>query len=1448
MAALTDGFVYFCSQLEELSPGMKLTQYCPFEGVEDMRVGLDRLLTILRNAKDFNEQFYQGLKGLSLDGLGPFYASRYEGFKLVTAKMLLSLDRYLSDDIGEDKKKADSGNGFCYRVNKKNLSGNIADEKLEKGYASVLRYIATFNHRGSFSEYIRIIDEINKYFSIKEDPNYPVIEMALLAFVAISGTGKKGKNFSYQEIEKSFIWVKSYLYDVESNRMKIFVQSINELRRIKVYFDVKLDISEVMQICKGMTELPTGEFQKHISSIRNTASVLSNYSLAQEYIDTWIILLNNKNNIGLDKFLTQLHTFENIESYNRNDPYAHKPIFGDNYSFAWMSEDGEIKENIIYLSKNILDNHHVKYKVLSSTTKEIFEGELDLSIFNNLSSGFELKDLSTIRGPILEELSRRGHAVKKLDVNIRIATARLLAVCSNDGIDGNIEEKVTNLYKAVLAFFQNHGKQTTSEILELLGHIDVTSSTLPSLDAITILINEINKIETLDYQTLEQEVRNRLPEGCSIQMSQVVITSAEPLGNLDMIITKYMGDILDELRSHKSTIDTVFGQGFFASLSTASGSKILLDNLNVVAEKKGFLNDMVQGKIKNVMNTVYDNVIKQGIEHISNKNNTLKIQLERVIKLKFNHSVKLEGDFLKFTKGYASELSHLSDILDNLKRIKKQWPSDLSMVINSLDESPNINEYSLAHINGIISALVKNYSPKNPFPIELLAQFFFFKNPSEKILRDSQDILDVLYDEQENQVNFSDNEKRLLNMLALRCCLTNDISAKKYLEELLEYSGRPLFGEKLELLSCLTNITLEEGLLLMSDMNSLGESTTKSILAYFTGDKTSELPAFLKALNSSKSNIKESLINIVLKAANKKNNDSEPPSIVSVIEHLKKFGEDNINAVAAVFQTPHYPTLSQLLALHNDDQRFKEKILEYNLKPFGERNEEEDFSTKKLIDYLNHLQDMNYDHPLLFSERQTLQKWFLYINAIGKEHPISTVGESSSPKSIKDMTHAEIQALLKDYKERLASDDTNNEEKLKIKLESIALLREAMYRGTGKFPRTTQILYLLTSMLRGDHYVAQIQTGQGKSLTAAMTAAMENLEGKTVDICTSTLFLASEGLEENINFFEYLGIPVKLIHAGSAKDDYQEGAIHYSSMADLALYRSKMQLIGKVFPEKCTLVADEIDFSTLDDNTRYRYATNLDPVIDPYDSPYTWIYESLVGFVDTCKTPQTDVELIKKAEDWITKSAITKAQKQQLKNLQAMPLVFAKRLETWLIAAGKTKALVNEEEVKFRIVTLDHPKFGQVSKACILTGGRPNVQAEFSDAIQQFLHVRLRQKYQIDIETEKKKNFLVEPEKSYITTMNSKILMNTYSKRMGMSGTPGSEKEIKEQYAKYGFRFVAIPPHVDSKRRDLKPRLTNAKYISKPEEEKKNHIALIVKETLRHIERYAKKKKRFLHC
>ena len=1376
LAELTEGFLHFCGQLDEVSPGLALTEFCPLTDVADMRVALDRLLTtILPNALDVDEQFYQGLQGLSLAPLGPFYASRYEGYKLVTPDMLLDLDQsYSNGSTPETRAKTNkrfSPDGFCFRCDKINIAGNFADmtvDSNDKKKSLYLRYIATFNHRAPISA---CLDAYDKFSAVKSPDVDPNRQVNLLILIAAFGTGKRGKHFTPEDIQHLIEWNNKFDPDLNPTEYRNITKILGAWRGLRIQ-PIHPTVGEIIDISN--LALTTKDPVDYINKVQftlikyTTPEGKEGEQAAENFIEALITLSKNKQNLGATNFLDIVYELEGLNT--------------------------------------------------------------------------RFKDIKDVKPEF------------DLPPKIRSATAKLLAVCNAKDIDeSNALALAKDLYAEVLKCYKTHGAQTTTDLLELLGNIDVIKSTdSPSLNELTALVKDIAGNPKPDYNALEQAVKSKLPPTCVIQMEKVTATPVESAGNLYMIITKYMGEIRDELAPYKSQM----GDEFYDSLATPEGTRALLNSLDEIGNMSGFLAGMVQGKIKAVMLKVYDSVTNDGQERIGIKDEATKGRLAKILNNKINHPIKKEENFEKFCKLYGGELQSLNQFLNNLQSINKTWPANFRNVLDALDTSPKLNGFPISLLAHITGALASNFDKNAPFPTDLLRKFLAPKEVNGNTLSALKEIVDEVLDPEKTN-HLSNAEKNLICELALRYCDTaNDPrSAPEYIKKILalKNSDGDLFIARLKLLSGYDVVDdkaqkeVNDAFLVLKDINN--PKLSAKTVGFFTEDKSREkdfLP-FITEVNKIGYLPKRSLIlAIALKAAQLSPDEYDGKLLRDVIINLNKIDPPELlKQLDALYRAPKHPGLSTLNKLISDQVKpLNAEVLEelqagYD-RDYWEKDKgmKRDFDTSNLAKYLDNLQDMNYERPFLLSQREELQRWFLYINTIGNNRGIPTqpwTTDGGECKPVRNMSHEEIQGLLKHYRGQLKDTNLSEADRIKVRLETIALLREAMYRGTGKFPRPTQILYLLTAMQSGQDFIAQIQTGQGKSMTAGLAAAMANLEGKTVDICTSSLFLANEGLEENHSFFEYLGMKAKLIHANSGKEEYEEGAIHYSSMSELALHRSKMQLLGKVFPDNCTLIADEVDFSTLDDSTRYRYATSLDPVTDPYKSPYTWIYESLVQFVDTQNKPKTDEEFLAQAKSWLRNAAKTKEEKAQLRDLEEQPEVYKKRLETWLVAAGKTNQLIEMEQVRFRVVPLEHKKYGSVSKACILTGGRPNIQAEFSDAIQQFLHVRLRQKYRGQIESGAMPDFLVEPEKTYITTLNSKILLNTYKQRLGMSGTAGSRVEVQEQYAKYGFRFVDIPPFAESNRHDLKPILTNPKLVTDPEAESRDHINRIVKETLRYL-------------
>jgi hypothetical protein len=92
--------------------------------------------------------------------------------------------------------------------------------------------------------------------------------------------------------------------------------------------------------------------------------------------------------------------------------------------------------------------------------------------------------------------------------------------------------------------------------------------------------------------------------------------------------------------------------------------------------------------------------------------------------------------------------------------------------------------------------------------------------------------------------------------------------------------------------------------------------------------------------------------------------------------------------------------------------------------------------------------------------------------------------------------------------------------------EKLAVIKRAVFLAHGYLPRSVQVL--AASLLYHGHtgMLAEIATGEGKSIIAAMFAVMKVLDGKKVDIVTSSPVLAQRDAIEQANFYNLFGITV----------------------------------------------------------------------------------------------------------------------------------------------------------------------------------------------------------------------------------------------------------------------------------------------------------------------------------
>ena len=117
------------------------------------------------------------------------------------------------------------------------------------------------------------------------------------------------------------------------------------------------------------------------------------------------------------------------------------------------------------------------------------------------------------------------------------------------------------------------------------------------------------------------------------------------------------------------------------------------------------------------------------------------------------------------------------------------------------------------------------------------------------------------------------------------------------------------------------------------------------------------------------------------------------------------------------------------------------------------------------------------------------------------------------------LTDEELKAKTSEFRRRLSEGETLED----IKVEAFATAREAAYRVIGEKPYYVQILGGLAI-----HYgnIAEMKTGEGKTLTSTLPAYLNALSGEGVHIITVNEYLAGRDAEWMGEIYRYLGLTV----------------------------------------------------------------------------------------------------------------------------------------------------------------------------------------------------------------------------------------------------------------------------------------------------------------------------------
>ena len=367
------------------------------------------------------------------------------------------------------------------------------------------------------------------------------------------------------------------------------------------------------------------------------------------------------------------------------------------------------------------------------------------------------------------------------------------------------------------------------------------------------------------------------------------------------------------------------------------------------------------------------------------------------------------------------------------------------------------------------------------------------------------------------------------------------------------------------------------------------------------------------------------------------------------------------------------------------------------------------------------------------------------------------------------LTEKQLKNKTKEFKERLKSGETLED----IKVEAFATVREAAYRVLGEKPFFVQLIGGLAI-----HYgnIAEMKTGEGKTLTSTLPAYLNALTGEGVHIITVNEYLAGRDAEWMGEIYRYLGLTVGINYrelSAKEKKEAYECDILYSTNNEIGFDYLRDNMVIKaqdrVQRPLNFAIIDEVD-SVLIDEAR----TPL--IISGGSMKSANLYIQTDKFVKKLKENNGYIYDEKTRSVSLDQEGIEKAEKTfKLDNLYDINnTTLVHFINQALKANFGMKKDVDYVVADDKIIIVD-PFTGRLMK------GR-----SYSDGLHQAI--------------EAKEGVTINEETKTLATITFQNLFRMYKKLSGMTGTAKTEEEeFREIYNMY---VISIPTNKPIARKD----------------------------------------------
>jgi preprotein translocase subunit SecA len=360
----------------------------------------------------------------------------------------------------------------------------------------------------------------------------------------------------------------------------------------------------------------------------------------------------------------------------------------------------------------------------------------------------------------------------------------------------------------------------------------------------------------------------------------------------------------------------------------------------------------------------------------------------------------------------------------------------------------------------------------------------------------------------------------------------------------------------------------------------------------------------------------------------------------------------------------------------------------------------------------------------------------------------------------KSLTDDQLKALTPYFKKRLKDGETLDD----ILPEAFATAREAARRVLGQYPYPVQV-FGATVLNEGD--VAEMKTGEGKTLTATMAVYLNALEGKGVHVVTVNEYLAKRDADWMGNIYRFLGLTVGCnLREESAKEkqDAFKCDITYTTNSEVGFdyLRDNMakSVQNRVLRGLHYAIIDEADSILIDESRT--------PLIISGGSGIT---------ASSYVTADRAVKMMRKDRDY-TIDIEKKTCALTDKGVALVEKVFS--IENLFDAQWSDLAHRVQQALKANYIMKKDIEYMVSGDEILLIDsftGRVMKGREYSDGLQQALQA--------------KEHVSIKPETVTLATITYQNFFRLYDKIAGMTGTAKTEEE--EFRKVYNMRVVCIP-------------------------------------------------------